>query len=155
MKDSTGSSTYGKMIGILAILLGALLIFGAGVAVGYSKAVFSRDWDDSYAGRFARPGSPFMPASGGDDMPNPHGAYGEVVAIHLPVIVIKGPEEAEKSVVLDGQTGIRRFHDPATSTDIMLGDTVVVIGEPDGQGQVHASFLRIVPQQMQASSTGI
>jgi hypothetical protein len=153
MNNPMNSSVYSKLIGILAILLAALLVFAGGVAVGYRKAEFSNGWNDSYAAHFARPGSPFEPMVGdGDDSPNPHGAFGEVVAIHEPVITIKGPTEAEKNVIIGAQTGIRKLHSPASTTDIMIGDTVVVIGEPDDQGQIDASFVRILPAA-QASST--
>ena len=146
MKQFLHASPYGKLIAIIGLLLVLLLVFFAGSAVGYHEAIFSQHWNDNYAGRFAGPGSPFMSMTGDrDSSPNSHGAFGEVVALRLPTIIIKGPSEAEKAVTVGPNTSIRKFHALASTSDIVLGDTVVIIGEPDEQGGIRASLIRIVP----------
>ena len=154
MKEFLESATFNRLIKTLGILLIALFIFWAGTVVGYKKASFSYHWSDNYARNFGGPGSPFIDS---DDSPvNPNGAFGTVVAIKLPTIVIKGPKEAEKIVDMNPDVFVRRLHDNASSTDLHIGDTVVVIGSPDEFGHVHASFIRILPNPtppMYASSS--
>jgi len=147
MKDPLQSPKFTLLIRILAVALIALLIFWAGTVVGYRKAAFSYRWDDSYARQFAGERSPlgFFDQDVSDRTPNPHGAFGQVVSVSLPVIVIKGPAEAEKEVVIGSTTVIRSFHDATASTTLMPGNTVVVIGSPNNSGQIEASFIRIMP----------
>lgn len=81
----------------LGILLVVLLIFWAGTAVGSREARFSRDWEDNYMNQFGGPGSPFVQQGDQDDsFLSAHGAFGEVVGIRLPDMVIKGSAESEK-----------------------------------------------------------
>ena len=80
-----------------------------------------------------------------------HGAFGEIIGVRLPEIVVKGPAESEKTVTLNGATVIRRFHSSATTTDLIPGETVIVIGEPDSQGGIRASLIRIVPSPSAAN----
>ena len=134
------------MRGMIAVLF-ALVIFWAGMAVGYRKAMFSFHWHSNYAQQFAADRSPLgLPNDGdADNMPNPHGAFGVIVSVQLPAIIIKGPAEAEKTVVVTDKTVVRSFHDQVASSTLAAGQGVVVIGDPDDQGRIVASFIRILP----------
>lgn len=135
-----------SVAGLVALLL-ALIIFWAGTAVGYRKAMFSYRWHSHYAEQFAGDRSPLALFHDGDadNTPNPHGAFGMIASVQLPLIVIKGPAEAEKTIVVTSETVVRDEHDPAASTTLAAGQGVVVIGRPDDQGRVVASFIRIIP----------
>ncbi len=142
------SAKFTRLIAVLGILVIALAIFWAGMAVGYRQAQFSSRWGDHYRETFGGPSSPFMmpfSVSDNDDIRTANGAAGQVIGINLPRIAVKGPDEAEKIVVLGSDTVIRRFRDPATTTDIALGDMMIAIGSPDEQGRIVATFVRIVP----------
>ena len=148
LKDLMQSHTYSRLIALLAILVAALVVFWAGTVVGYRQAAFSHQWDDNYAMQFGGPRSPFGMMSDGDDSTlSPHGAFGTVVGFNFPTMIVKGPSEAEKKITLNDSTVVRRFRSFATTTDIKPGETVVVIGEPDSQGGITASLIRIVPPQ--------
>ena len=154
MKEYLQSPSFSNALKALGVLLVALIVFWAGMAVGYRKAMFSYSWHSHYAQQFAEDHSPLFPNDGdADNMPNPHGAFGMVVAAHLPTIVIKGPNEAEKTVSIQSGTQVRSFHDAAASTTIKNGDFVVVIGSPDDEGRIVASFIRILPPPPRATST--
>ena len=145
MNDFFQSRAFSRLIGVLGVLLIALLIFWAGTAVGAREARFSRDWDDNYVSQFGGPGSPFVPQGSRDDaFMSAHGAFGEIIGVRLPRIVVKGASESEKTVLIGGGTVIRRAHSPATMTDLATGETVIVIGAPDSQGDIEASLIRIV-----------
>jgi hypothetical protein len=144
--DILKSPSVSKLIKILGLLLAVLLVFWAGTVVGSREAGFSRDWQNNYLDQFGGPGSPLVPNSDRDDsFASAHGAFGEIVGVRLPVIIVKGPAESEKTVTVSGSTAIRRFRSMATTTDLVPGETVVVIGEPDSMGDIQASLIRIVP----------
>ena len=132
------------LVGILIVII----IFWAGIAVGYHKAQFSNNWHSHYAEQFTSKQSPFsIPNdSDADNMPNPHGAFGQIISANLPLIIIKGPIEAEKTIVVTNTTVVRDVHDQVASTSLVAGQGVVVIGYPDEQGRVVASFIRILPK---------
>lgn len=133
------------MIMILGVLFVALLVFWAGTAVGYKQAAFSYHWNDNYSRQFGGPRSPLGFQSDSDEPMSAHGAFGTIIGVKLPEIVVKGGGDVEKTVTVNGATVIRRFHDAASTTDLSNGQTVVVIGEPDSQGNINASLIRIVP----------
>jgi hypothetical protein len=150
--DFLQSKKYSRIMASLGILLAALVIFAAGAFVGYRKADFSYRWSDNYYRDFGGPGSPFNMSHADDNAPTSHGAFGKIVAVNLPSFAVQGPDEAEKVVIIDSQTIIRSFHNQATTTDIQPGQFVVVIGEPDDNGQIQASLVRIVPSPSPTSS---
>ena len=152
MNDSPKLASTSRLIAILCVLLAVLLVFWAGTAVGYREARFSGDWENNYARQFGGPGSPFVPQGLGDDsFMSAHGAFGQIVGVRLPEIVVKGAAESEKTVTVNSGTVIRHLHALATTTDLAPGETVIVIGEPDDKGDIQASLIRIMP----ASTTTI
>jgi len=146
MKNILDTKTYGKIIAALSVILVALIIFSAGIFVGYYKATFSHDLDDTYRQGFNSPDSPFEPFMHNPDSVNAHGIVGQIIGTNLPVsIMIKGEKNAEQIVTLLPNTTVRMFHTLATTSDIKIGDQAIVIGEPNGQGEIQASFIRIIP----------
>lgn len=151
LKDFFGSSGYGKLIVVLGVLLVALVIFVAGAAVGYRHAVFSNRWYGNYARGFDSPLSPFAPfMHDGDDL-NPHGTFGDIVSFDPPYLMVKGQSQAESVITVGPGTVIRRIRAFGTTTDLMPGERVVIIGTPDDNGRIQASFIRVMPGP--ASST--
>ncbi len=137
--------SYGRLLLTLAILLIAWIIFAAGIFVGYHKATFSRDWDDMHQNGMLDGNSALAPFMHNSDDVNPHGAMGEIVSSHFPVIMIKGPQNAEQVVVISSTTMIRLLHGMASTSAIQTGQFAIVVGEPDSKGEIQASFIRIVP----------
>jgi len=129
---------------LLAIFLGVVLIFEAGVAVGYHRAQFSERWSAGFARDSRDPGSFFAVFQHDPDEPNPHGTIGQVVSVHMPEVLVKGQSSPEQIVIVGPRTQVRLFRGNGTSTDIQSGQQVIVIGEPDDQGQIQASFIRIL-----------
>ncbi len=149
------SEKYSRLIKTLGVLLAILVIFGAGVFVGYRKADFSNRWSNNYYRDFGGMHSPFGPSGvsdADDSAPTPHGAFGTVIGVNLPTFAVKGPNEAEKVVVIGPNTIIRSMHNLGTTTDLQTGESVIIIGEPDSQGQITASFVRIVPAPSASTS---
>lgn len=134
-------------LNLVGAALIAFIIFWAGMAIGYKKAMFAYTWHSNYDKQFAGSQSPFdiLDNRDADSMPNAHGAFGMIVSNRLPYIVVKGSFEAEKTIVVTNSTIVRDIHDQTASTSLGTGQSVVVMGWPDEQGRIIASFIRILP----------
>lgn len=143
-KEDKPRSTYKKSIYILISLIFALLIFSTGVAVGYSRAVFSQNWDQNYSKNISRFDRFFGPFMGRQDMINSHGAIGNIASLSLPTFIVHGPNQAEQVVVISTSTAVRYMRYPVSIQDLKNGQQVVVIGSADDNGRIKAALIRIV-----------
>ena len=144
-KEFFQSSGYNKLIISLGSLLAFLVIFAAGMAVGYREAAFSYHWQSNYGPGFSDPSSPFAPFIHDGDDTNPHGAFGEIVSFKPPYLMVKGANQAESIITVGSSTIIRHIRAFGTTTDLLPGQEVVIIGTPDDSGRIQASFIRVVP----------
>lgn len=130
----------------LGVAVLALLIFQAGVVAGYHKARFGARFGDNFERNFVGPlGGGFGGTFPGPGMPGGHGAVGEILSISLPQIVIAGPDNLEKTVLISTSTIVREFQNQITTDKLKVGDFVVVLGNPNEAGQVDAKLIRIMP----------
>jgi hypothetical protein len=141
-----------KCIYALFILIILSVVFEAGMFIGFHKAQFGSNWDNHYEKNFgARGRGPFgkMP----DQFPNGHGTIGKIAKIELPNIIVIDRDNTEKVVIIDQETDIISQRDAIKSTDLKVGDSIVVIGSPNDQGQIVAKFIRMLPAEVGASAT--
>ena len=138
---------------ILTAILLMLVIFSAGMFVGYHKARFSYEWNANYARNISNPDSMFAPFMHDTDHGDAHGAIGEIVSIRSPLIMIKNPFEAEKILIIDQGTMIRHLYGIASTSDLAVGEHIIALGSPDQNGQVHATFIRIIPSPENLSTS--
>lgn len=135
----------GILMGIgIAILV--LVIFQTGVTVGYHKARFVSRFGDNFNKNFVDPkhggaGDKFLMRG----MPGGHGALGEIVNISMPQIVVAGPDNLEKTILVGTTTRIRQFQNEITINDLKIGDFIVVLGVPNSEGQIEAKLIRTMP----------
>jgi len=130
-------------IGIAVI---ALFIFQAGMFVGYKKASFSFRAGDNFYRTFGERGfQQNLPGMGMMDPTNAHGTIGTVASIILPKVVIADRDGVEKTILMDNKTDIRRFRDSIKPEEIKTGEMIMVIGEPNANGQIEARLVRIMP----------
>ena len=137
----------GILIG-LGVAIAALLIFQAGLHVGYRKASFSFHGGDNFYRAFGekRHQKDFMGMKRGD-FPNAHGALGKIISIQLPTFILEDEAHVEKIVLIKDDTIIRKFRDTLQAKELTTDDQVVVFGAPNDQAQIEAKMIRIVPQQ--------
>lgn len=143
-KDFLQSSAYTTLLKSIGVLFVALTVFGAGFLAGYHQGVFSYHWNMNYTRELDDPRSPFAPFVHDGDETNSHGAIGTVVSINLPEILVKGPYQAESIVTIGSSTVVRSMHALGTEQSIVPGVQVIVVGNPDDQGRIQASFIRIM-----------
>ena len=125
--------------------IAVILIFGAGVRVGEIKARYSYRWAENYHKNFAGPRGGFM---GGDWRRMPrgefieaHGAFGEIIEFKDNGFVIKGRGDVEKIVVTTIETIVKKGMETMKDS-LKVGDQVVIIGAPNGEGQIEAKLIR-------------
>lgn len=157
MKENTSNSSVSKrLLYVLAGIIIILAVFKLGIFVGFHQASFYDNRNSNYFSRgLSDPRSMFSPfmMRDEDDIVNPHGAIGIIASVRLPTLLVKGPDTAEQIVIVSSTTTIRRFRDAASTTDLHAGDQVIVIGEPDQYGSVHATFIRVMPDPNNSTST--
>jgi len=138
------------IIGLVVFAI-IILIFGAGMFVGGMKAKFSYRWAENYHKNFAGPSDGFLkdwrafPPPGG--FIEGHGTFGEVIKINDSDFVIKGQGDVEKLIIINQSTIIKRGMDTIKKEDLKIGDIVVVIGSPNGEGQIEAKLIRIFNEE--------
>ncbi len=110
-----------------AALIVACLVFGAGVLVG-------RRGDRLPNPRVFRFGLALI--SGG------HGAVGTITTIEGNDLTLQLRDGTDKVIIVDSKTRIDRNRRPVTLSNLKPGDSVLVIGSPDAQGNINAKFVR-------------
>lgn len=137
-------SFRGIIIGIgLAVIV--LLVFQAGVFVGYRKASFAYRFGDSYYRVFDRRAPSPLGFPLHDEFRASHGAMGEVMSVSLPTLVVAGPDSVEKTILITDDTLVRKFDSELKVEDIQTGDFLVAIGDPNESSQIQAKLIRILP----------
>jgi hypothetical protein len=141
----------GILVGV-GVAIAVILIFEAGIAVGYHKAAFSYHFGDNYYRIFDDQG--MIPIFSMREMgfPDAHGALGKIIKIDLPTLVIE-EGGTEKAILVGDDTVIRKFRETIKATELKVNDSVIVIGSPNDKGEVEAKLIRLVPQTS-GSTTG-
>ena len=128
-------------VGIFIILS---LAFSTGMSVGFRKASFGRNWGENYERNFGmRPGS--MMGLGRDSFPNSHGAVGKILKVELPTITVEDKDKTEKVVLVKKDTNIQEMRQELKAENLKIDDFVIIIGNPNPQGQIEAKFIRVMP----------
>lgn len=130
--------------------LGAIvLIFSFGVFVGGMKARFSYKWAESYHKNFAGPKAGFLGDWRGT-FPLPgefiegHGAFGEIIKIDEATLIMESkPQDIEKVIVINDDTLLKKGRATINKDELRVGVQIVVIGSPNGEGQIEAKLIRV------------
>lgn len=133
---------------IIVVLLALALLFGvfhAGVFVGFHKASFAFRGGENYYRAFDRNTKGMIGRMQFDDIPGGHGAAGKVVSVASTTVVVSSRDNTEKIIHISKETLIKKFREEATLKDIVVGDFVVVVGNPNENGAIEAKLVRILP----------
>lgn len=146
------SKNFRRILYGIGTAIVVLLIFQAGMFVGYRKASFSYRWGDNYYRAFGghRGGErmmdeKIMDSFRGKDFTNSSGAIGKIVNINLPALTIKNSDGIEKMILIAHDTEVRRFRETIKADELKIGDFIVAIGAPNDDAQVEAKIVRIMP----------
>jgi|SRR3989339_37342 len=139
------SKLFKAIILSIAVLIILVFVFGLGVFVGTKKADFSFRWADQYHRNFGGPQRGFFGDIMGNQFTNSNGVFGQILKIDGQILIIKGRGNAEKSILVSDKTSIIRQRDNIKLFDLKTDDIVVVIGEPNDNGQIEAKLIRVLP----------
>jgi len=139
------SKLFKAIILSIAVLIILVFVFGLGVFVGTKKADFSFRWADQYHRNFGGPQRGFFGDIMGNQFTNSNGVFGQILKIDGQILTIKGRGNAEKSILVSDKTSIIRQRDNIKLFDLKTDDIVVVIGEPNDNGQIEAKLIRVLP----------
>jgi hypothetical protein len=73
-----------------------------------------------------------------------HGVVGTVIDLGTSTISVKDQQGNEQSVAVSSDTDIRNGNGNSMIGDVVVGDQIAVIGEPNSEGQIDAHFIRIL-----------
>ncbi len=135
---------------LLCALVILLVVFQAGILVGYHKADFSKRLGNNYYRTFDMRGNEMgmsdrSPISMmGMNIPGGHGAIGKVIEINLPTFVVATPENIEKVIRVNDDSEVRRFKAAISPSEIKINDVVVIVGNPNDKAEIEARLIRIM-----------
>ena len=156
MKEKIKGLYAHKGMRISLYVIGGLFVLSAilqlGIFIGYHKATFARDWSDSYGRNFGmeRPDSFRGMMRGG--LPMPHGSVGKILTVTLPTFVIEDKDGTEKTIIVSDTTILREGPNTASSSTLHADDFVVILGEPNTEGQIEAKLIRIMPSNFSTTT---
>lgn len=137
-----------KLLIIIFIIIAAMIvIFATGVWVGQERAQFSFAWAENYHNNFGGPKKGMLKNFPMSDYTNSHGVFGTVLSVDETSLVVAGDDSKEKTIVVNANTNLVDSKGKIMLPAIDAGDTVVVIGSPNNQGQIKAEFIRVLPQE--------
>lgn len=141
------SKTFRIALVAIGALIVLLFVFKVGVFVGYKKASFSYRWGENYHRNFAGPRGGFFGdfrrGFGDKDFINAHGTFGSVIKIDGNIVIVKSRDDVEKTALVSDDTVIRRGREAIRVSDLKVDDRIVIIGSPNGQGQIEAKLIRL------------
>lgn len=141
---------HSKTFKVILITGGAIIIllvtFLFGIVIGFHKASFSYRVGEHYDSLFSRNDGNVLPVPiDADSIPGGHEAAGKIISVELPLFVVVGPDNIEKTIDLDDGTVITKLRGTASSSDLQVGDSAVIIGMPGTDSDIDARFIRIFP----------
>ncbi|MCL5010821.1 MAG: hypothetical protein M1127_01255 [Patescibacteria group bacterium] len=145
------SKPFKAIVFCLLCLIVLLFVFKAGLIVGFKKAGFSYKWGENYHRNFAGPKNGFFNAFSDREFTESHGVFGQIMKIETATssatstIVMNGQNNTEKIVLVNDSTVIRQFANNVGISGLKTSDYIVVIGEPNAEGQIEAKFIRLAP----------
>jgi len=145
VKEVLKKSKVKWIIAVFGSIVIALVIFQAGMFVGFTKAGFSFRTGEQYFRQMnGRMDDQFMGMNRGD-FENSHGATGKIISIKLPSIIVADKDGVEKTIIISTSTDIKKFKDSIKAGDLKINDFIVVVGDSDDNAQVEAHLIRIMP----------
>ncbi len=134
----------GVVIGLVVLII-VLGILQAGIAIGYRQARFAGQFGMNFEKNFIGGRRGMDTVFFNRELPGGHGTIGEIIGMNLPLIIVTGPDKLEKTIRIGTSTLVRHYHDEIRSSDLKVGDFVVILGNPNDSGQIEARLIRIMP----------
>jgi hypothetical protein len=148
IKEIFQPTHFNKLLIVLAVMVVLVFVFTLGVFVGHEKARFSGAWGEHYYRNIMGPGGP-----GGFGMMdfdrrgfNARSGLGQIIKIDGNALIVKDQANAEKSVLITDKTAIVKNNQNIKAADLKVDDKIVIIGQPNNQGQIEPKLIRVLPE---------
>ncbi|HVZ75875.1 MAG TPA: hypothetical protein VG934_01225 [Candidatus Paceibacterota bacterium] len=145
LEDALFSPTGRWVLSGIAALIVALLIFHAGMVVGYNRAFEFHGAPREFSVRMGGP------IGWGPDIsvptsfiPEGHGIVGTIESGGYPVFTITAPDGDIVPVMIATTTVIRGPQGDASTSALVPERHIIILGDPDDAGRVNANFIRII-----------
>jgi len=138
------SKSFQVVTWCVAIFILLFLVFSLGVFVGTQKASFSFRWADQYHKNFAGPAGGFFQKIEGREFMEANGVFGKIIQINEDSIIVEGKNNTEIIILVNDKTTIKSQTNNINISDLKVDDSVVIIGEPNDNGQIEAKLIRVI-----------
>lgn len=154
LKNLFQSKNFKTGLGVLGGLIIALVVFQAGMFVGFRKADYSHRFGENYYRMFGsrQERGNFRPLPQNIFL-NAHGVMGKIIKADPPNFIIEDRDGAEKLIFTTDKTDIKRFRDTIKPADLKLDDFINIIGSPNDKAEIEAKFIRVLPAQVNTTTT--
>ena len=139
------SRTFEILIITVGVIAGILIIFRAGMAVGYRRALFANKNGDSYTQAFGQGQQHGGPGMLFDDFATGHGVVGSIVTMTPTSITVEDRDGTEKTITVGADTVVKKLRATVPIDQLKQGDIIVAIGDPGEDGKISAKLVRILP----------
>lgn len=134
-----------EILMVIGVLIIAGFIFTTGVLVGHSRERFGRRFNENYEKNFmpiSRPGMVRMMTGRG--FPNGHTVVGTIIKIENNQITVKSENGEEGIINISDKTVINSTGKKLTLIDLKINNQILAIGQPNDNGTIDASLIRII-----------
>jgi hypothetical protein len=139
------SKTARNVLWIIGISIILLLVFKAGISVGFKKAEFSYRLGERYYRGFTGPRQGFPADLKENDFLMSHGTFGSVISVSSSSLIVQDRNKAERVIILSDKTAIVKFRDTIKPENLKPNDQLVVVGSPNASGEIEAKLIRVLP----------
>lgn len=146
IRDTVFSISGRKILLVIGIVLIAVLIFHAGVVVGSHRHF--RGGEEQRFGFRPAPGMIVMHMPRGF-IEGGHGTVGTVEQTATSSLTVRMRDGSTATILLKQGTVIRDLDGDASSSVIMAGQSIIVLGVPNDDGTISADLIRVVPSGLQ------
>ncbi len=128
---------------VLFLIVFGFAMFQFGTNLGSNRGRFACNWAKNYQNNFGGPRFGFGQDQPFNDFVDGHGIFGEIIKINKTDIVVTSKEGVEKIINISDKTIIKSFEKDITIENLKLNDRLMIIGDPNDQGQIDAKLIRI------------
>ena len=132
MDDTKRHKILSRVLWGIGGAVALLLVFGLGVVIGSHRSFFASRFEENYYHNFL-----------GEREFNTHGVAGKVIDVSTTTIAVKDAHGSEASVDITPETIVSKNNGAISSSAIVAGNTVIVIGHPMDDGNIEAGFIRV------------
>jgi hypothetical protein len=147
LEPTIDSKRKKKFLRGFIIALCFFFVFNLGIGVGREMERFACNWTASYHKNFGGPEMGFIENWKGQSpaIINGRGVAGKIIQINVDTLVIQSQNNIEIIVIMVPETKVTKLQNQVDKGELKMNDFIVVVGDPNVDGQIVAKLIRILP----------